>query len=685
MLLPQLLICQSLTTQSLVWSSPAPVLNNQEVTFSAEVIGNGSLAPSGTATFKDAGTTTLGTANVTPVTQTNYIFDSSQFNANPWILENNYGVLTPDYTTDPLGGQTAYRYQNTDNSGDGGTTAISQSVSGLPGTQPATFSVWIESNTPNMQNVQIAITDVENGGATYYQPCRVTSSWQRCSVTTPNNTNSVEVAIGNSPWPWDVSIWGAQVESSTYAGVYVSTAAAQATATLGQATLMVGFQNWNATGIIGNSDPITVAYTGNSNYKPSTSPTYIQSTQYLRVFGYCTAVTPELCGTYILEDAAVGYAYSGQLVVAGGTPPYTWSLYEGQLPNGLSLTPGGAITGTPTQSFFTPNFDALVTDSSTPPHTVLQSYQMQLSGGAGCPQKITQGADVCYSPEIISVYPNQPSAGMNGQTVNLYGCLPSNGSGFGTLTLNTPSGVTQVGGLSVTSIGNQGGVMIQGAVNIAYNAQLGTPTSPPLIGLNQQLNGCNENSGYVPYYIVPFCPASITIASTTEEKFTDNNYYFFNNHHLTGIGIFTQMQLNPANGYWTNAATPIFEWLSQTSNTCSSGYNFCIGQASAFDIDVAFKLWTGPPEVQGMPNIFNDQHVTVDWPSPKNLLAALGKNSCQASCRQDYMCGGENVTSYNIGYSLNLGTVQGTSVTVVTATKTPLGNDSNSEVGTKKH
>lgn len=385
-LFTHLLIGQSLTSQAVVWSSPSPVLSNQEVTFSVEVIGNGSSAPSGTVTFYDAGTTVLGTAHVTPVTQTNYMRYSSQFNTYPWLLEDNYSVLTPNYTTDPLGGQTAYRYQNTDTTGDGDITYIYQYVAGLPGTKPVTFSVWIKSNTSNVQNVQLAIQDVENGGSTY-QPCRVSSSWQRCSVTTPSNTNSVQVGIGYSQWPWDVSIWGAQVEPSTYAGAYVSTGASSATATLGQGTLQVGFQSWDGGGIIGDSDPITAAYSGDSNYQPSTSQTYIQLTQYLRVLGYCTAVTPELCRSYILETPAVGSAYSQQLTAVGGTPPYTWSLYEGQLPNGLTLSASGMITGTPGFGYFTQNFDALATDSGNPPNTVLQSYQLGLSGFANCPQQ----------------------------------------------------------------------------------------------------------------------------------------------------------------------------------------------------------------------------------------------------------------------------------------------------------
>ncbi len=47
-------------------------------------------------------------------------------------------------------------------------------------------------------------------------------------------------------------------------------------------------------------------------------------------------------------DAPLGQPYSAVLLAEGGVPPYVWSLLSGQLPPGLGLSAGGAITGTPT-------------------------------------------------------------------------------------------------------------------------------------------------------------------------------------------------------------------------------------------------------------------------------------------------------------------------------------------------
>ncbi len=49
-----------------------------------------------------------------------------------------------------------------------------------------------------------------------------------------------------------------------------------------------------------------------------------------------------------LPTGVTGAAYSQTLTAAGGTAPYTWAVTQGQLPAGLSLSTGGAISGTPT-------------------------------------------------------------------------------------------------------------------------------------------------------------------------------------------------------------------------------------------------------------------------------------------------------------------------------------------------
>jgi large repetitive protein len=59
----------------------------------------------------------------------------------------------------------------------------------------------------------------------------------------------------------------------------------------------------------------------------------------------------------------VGTPYAAQLQATGGTGAYTWSVTQGALPDGLSLSPAGAITGTPT-AVGSSSFTVQVTDEA---------------------------------------------------------------------------------------------------------------------------------------------------------------------------------------------------------------------------------------------------------------------------------------------------------------------------------
>jgi hypothetical protein len=68
--------------------------------------------------------------------------------------------------------------------------------------------------------------------------------------------------------------------------------------------------------------------------------------------------------TTSLPDATVSGGYSQTLGVAGGTAPFLWSLSIGILPAGITLSPCGVLSGTPTLSG-TYSFTVQVSDSYT--------------------------------------------------------------------------------------------------------------------------------------------------------------------------------------------------------------------------------------------------------------------------------------------------------------------------------
>lgn len=66
--------------------------------------------------------------------------------------------------------------------------------------------------------------------------------------------------------------------------------------------------------------------------------------------------------TSTLDSGKVGVPYYQQLTASGGSGPYTWSITEGTLPPGLSLTSEGVLSGTPS-SPGTFNFVITATDT----------------------------------------------------------------------------------------------------------------------------------------------------------------------------------------------------------------------------------------------------------------------------------------------------------------------------------
>jgi len=88
--------------------------------------------------------------------------------------------------------------------------------------------------------------------------------------------------------------------------------------------------------------------------------------------------------TTSLANGTVGSAYSQSVVASGGTPPYAWSLVQGQgtLPPGLSLSAAGVVTGTPTTAG-TYNFTVKVTDNASATAQKALGIVVGSGGGGG--------------------------------------------------------------------------------------------------------------------------------------------------------------------------------------------------------------------------------------------------------------------------------------------------------------
>ncbi|GAB3102786.1 putative Ig domain-containing protein [Lysobacter terrae] len=81
-----------------------------------------------------------------------------------------------------------------------------------------------------------------------------------------------------------------------------------------------------------------------------------------------------------LPSATAGSAYSQTITASGGTATYTFAITAGALPAGLTLSSGGALSGTPTAGG-TFNFTVTATDSSTGtgPYTGSRAYSLTVN------------------------------------------------------------------------------------------------------------------------------------------------------------------------------------------------------------------------------------------------------------------------------------------------------------------
>ena len=130
-------------------------------------------------------------------------------------------------------------------------------------------------------------------------------------------------------------------------------------------------------------------------------------------------VTPLALTTSSLPSATVGKSYTAALTASGGTPPYTWTLASGPLPVGLTLSPSGTISGTPTASG---DF----------------SFYPQVTDSAAAPQAATGIESLTVDPASSSLsiqVSGNHLVNQNGQTIHLIG-FNAQGSEYMCVTTN---------------------------------------------------------------------------------------------------------------------------------------------------------------------------------------------------------------------------------------------------------
>jgi Subtilase family/Putative Ig domain len=142
--------------------------------------------------------------------------------------------------------------------------------------------------------------------------------------------------------------------------------------------------SWSGAQATSGTKTLTPTATGSTTY--TIACTTASGTQ--SASATLTVVSALSITTTSLASGQVGTAYSATLAATGGVAPYTWSVTGGTLPAGLTLSSGGAITGTPTAAVSASSVTFQVADSEKPAETKTVTLSMTIaaapsSGGGG--------------------------------------------------------------------------------------------------------------------------------------------------------------------------------------------------------------------------------------------------------------------------------------------------------------
>lgn len=163
---------------------------------------------------------------------------------------------------------------------------------------------------------------------------------------------SLAIATGSVP---------AATVGTFYSATLVATGgSAPYTWTLTSGSLPAGLALSNA-GVISGTPTAAV----NSSFTVQVSDAQSPASTASRSFTLLSSAMPLVVSTTALPSAAVNVAYSASLAASGGIAPYGWTLTAGSLPAGLSLSPAGVLSGTPTAAG-SASITVQVSDAQTP-------------------------------------------------------------------------------------------------------------------------------------------------------------------------------------------------------------------------------------------------------------------------------------------------------------------------------
>ncbi|MGD0732538.1 MAG: Ig-like domain repeat protein [Terracidiphilus sp.] len=282
--------------------------------------------------------------------------------------------------------------------------------------------------------------------------------------------------------------------------------------------------------------------------------------------------------TASLPDGTAGTAYAQTLTATGGVTPYTWSISNGSLPAGLSLTAGtGAISGTPTTAGPS-TFTVKVTDSASNTATQILSLTINAPPATATTTVLAASANsVAVGNSITFTATVTPAQGTPTPTGTV--TFKKGGTTLGTGTLNGSGVATYmtsslaVGSYNITaSYGGDARNLTSTSNAVSVSVTLGSTTTALTASATSLVVGSS----------VTFT-ATVTGASGVPAP--TGTVTFMNGMTVLGTG--------PVNGSGT--ATYITSVLAVGSYSVTASYGGDVNNSSSTSSAVAVTVWPGPP------------------------------------------------------------------------------------------
>ncbi|MFN0169433.1 MAG: putative Ig domain-containing protein [Bryobacteraceae bacterium] len=147
-----------------------------------------------------------------------------------------------------------------------------------------------------------------------------------------------------------------------------------------------------------------------------------------------------ITGVSPLTTGMVGSPYSSTFTASGGVPPYGWALAAGTLPAGLTLSPAGVLSGTPTAAgtfnFSVTASDTTVTTPARPfqltivPALTIQSSSPLPGGVVSRPYSFALVAAGGFPPYVFNQVDGALPAGVSLNSSGVVSGTPTAGGGF---------------------------------------------------------------------------------------------------------------------------------------------------------------------------------------------------------------------------------------------------------------